>query len=185
MEVKGTAAKSIPDFVGRKYKDRYFEWLNALPEKSRKIMMDGLKTNLWYPIEDAAIMPTQMIGEVFYGGDIQKGAWECGKYSAEVALKGIYKVYVKLSKPEHIIDRASRIFSAYYQPSEMSVSDKGKNFVQLSVTKFPTPSVVIDYRIAGWMQTAMEISGCNDVKVEITKSLAKGGRETTFHVSWS
>lgn len=185
MEVKGTAAKSIPDFVGRRFKDKYFEWLNALPEKSRKIMMDGLKTNLWYPIEDAAIMPTQMIGEVFYDGDIQKGAWECGKYSAEVALKGIYKVYVKLSKPEHIIDRASRIFSAYYQPSEMSVSDKGKNFVQLSVTKFPTPSSVIEYRIAGWMQTAMEISGCNNVKVEITKSLAKGARETTFHVSWS
>lgn len=185
MEVKGTAAKSIPEFVGRRFKDKYFEWLNALPEKSRKIMMDGLKSNIWYPLEDAAIRPTQVIGELFYNGDLKKGAWECGKYSAEIALKGIYKVYVKLSKPEHIIDRASRIFSAYYQPSEMSVSNKGKNYVELTVSKFPMPSAVIEYRIAGWMETAMGISGCNNVNVDIKKSLAKGARETIFYVSWS
>ena len=184
MEIKGTAAKTIPEFVKKRHKDRYQEWLTSLPSASKQIILNGIVSNKWYPLKEAAILPTQKMGEVLYG-DALKGAWECGKYSAEVGLTGIYKVYVKFSKPEHIIDRAGRIFSAYYAPSEMESTNKQNNSVDVLIKSFPEPSTVIEHRIGGWMETAMQISGCDNVKVDIQTSLTKGDKETRYRVSWS
>src|SRR3989304_8214542 len=178
MDIKGTAVKSIDEFIKKRYPDRYNEWLSALPNASRKIFLDGVLSNQWYPVKDAAIIPTKKIGELFYNGDLQKGAWECGRYSAEVALTGIYKIYVKLSKPFHLVDRASRIFAAYYYDSVMSTRNPEKTSIEVIIEKFDVPSDVIEYRIGGWIEKALEISGCTDINIQLVKSLAKGSLET-------
>ena len=36
MEVKGTAVRSIPEFVQKHFPLRYQEWLNSMPEESKK-----------------------------------------------------------------------------------------------------------------------------------------------------
>jgi hypothetical protein len=43
---------------------------------------------------------------------------------------------------------------------------------------------VIENRIAGWMQRAVEISGCRHVAVKTDKSLTKQESYTEFKVSW-
>jgi hypothetical protein len=113
-----------------------------------------------------------------------KGAWECGRYSAKAALTGIYKLYVKMSSPNHIIDRAGRVLQAYYDPSELKIVSTGKNHVTLHITKFPKPDKVIDARLAGWMEQALELSGCKNVVVSIPKSLYKGDLFTEFAMKW-
>lgn len=183
MEVKGTAIKSISEYVKKNYKDRYYDWLNTLPEESKKIMKDGIYATDWYPLEVAAVIPTKMVGEMFFN-DAKKGAWESGRYSAELGLTGVYKLYVRMSKPGHIIARAGKIFSTYYRPSTIIIENETANTVDLTITEFETPNEVIDYRIAGWMEKALELSGCEDVVVNITESLAKGGAKTTFNMSW-
>lgn len=183
MEVKGIAVKSIPEFVQHKFPDRVTEWFKNLPAESQKILNTGIITSNWYAVKPAIIYPTQSINSMFYGNTM-RGAWELGRYSAEVALKGIYKLYIKLSSPSHIIDRAGRVFSAYYQPSEMVVkSYKGKQ-VLVAITKFPEPHEIIENRIGGWMHRALEISGCKNVNVKIVQSLTKGAKETMFDLTW-
>ncbi len=184
MDIKGTAVKSIDEFVRKRFKDDYNKWLTSLPESSRKIFFEGVLSNQWYSVKDAAIIPTEKIGELFYDKDNKKAAWECGRYSAESALTGIYKIYVKLSKPYHLIDRASRIFAAYYYDSVMSTRNHGKTSVDVVIEEFPFPSTVIEYRIAGWMESALELSGCHDVKILISKSLTRGDKETVFNLTW-
>lgn len=184
MEIKGTAVKSISDFIKSRFTNRYSEWLNSLPENSKKIMMGAIYAPEWYSLTDAAIIPTSKIGELFYQGDIKKGAWECGRFSAESALTGIYKLYVKMASPGHIIERAGRIFAAYYQPSEMVSENLQKNSVQVVIKKFQQPNVLVEYRIAGWIERALEISGCKSIKVEIIKSLTKNDSQTIFNVTW-
>ena len=39
MEVKGTAVRSVPEFVQKHFPLRYQEWLNSMPESSKKMMM--------------------------------------------------------------------------------------------------------------------------------------------------
>ena len=183
MQIKGTAVKSISDFVRKQYPARYNEWLSSLPLASFNLIKDGVKVSEWYPMREAAIIPTARIGELFFE-DTRKGAWECGRYSAEVALTGVYKLYVKFATPGHIIERASRVFAAYYQPSELVATNFMSKSVEVIIKKMPLSHPVIEYRIGGWMERALEISGCNGIKVEIPKSLTKGASETVFSVSW-
>ena len=75
--------------------------------------------------------------------------------------------------------------SAYFNPSEMIVPKKEKNAVTLHITYFPEPHEAIAYNIAGWIEKALEISGCKNIRVAIPKSLARKDEYTEFDVSWS
>lgn len=183
MEIKGTAVKSIPEYVRKSHPDKLNEWMQALPPESKSIFEEGVITGNWYDMMQAAVVPTEKIGEVLFN-DIKKGAWESGRFSAEIALNGIYKLYVKFSSPAHIIDRAGRVFSAYYQGSVMNVLNKNEDSVQVEISSFGKPNEVIEYRIGGWMECALEISGCKKVNVEIRESMARGDARTLYHITW-
>lgn len=184
MEIKGSAVRSILDYVKKNHSENFQEWLNSLPESSRIIIDQPILPANWYPVNDAAIIPTEKIGAMFFQNDYIKGAWQSGRFSAEAALTGIYKFFVQAASPHFIIGRASRILSTYYNPSEISVVDKGDKWVKLYITQLGSKSAVIESRIGGWIERAMEISGAKNVEVKILQSMSKGDPKTEIMVSW-
>jgi hypothetical protein len=183
MEIKGTAVKSIRDFVLRNYPDQLDEWFNSLSKASQEVFNNAL-TNGWYPLQEGVVEPTEKIGKLFFNGDTKKGAFECGRYSANIALNGIYKLYVKFSSPAHVVDRGSRILPAYYKPSVITQLVREKNFVKFKMDECEGIDEVIEYRIAGWMYQALEISGCDTKEIKVSESIKTHGR-TIFDCSWS
>jgi hypothetical protein len=184
MEIKGTAVKSIPEFVKKQFPLQYQDWINALPESSYKIMNGLLFTNNWYPLKDSLTVPMRIISKLFYNGNDIKTARIMGRFSADIALTGIYKFFIQFGSPKYIIERGGRIFSSYFQPSEMVVVDVTNNSLKAHITIFPEPDEIVENNIAGWMERALEISGCKNVRIEITKSLARNDKVTEFSFSW-
>lgn len=183
MEIKGPAVKSIPDYVKKNHKARYTEWLDSLSSESKKIMGNPVYSTSWYPVKEAAIEPTEKMAQLFFSNRIE-AAWEAGKYSAESTLKGVYRIFVKASSPQYIISRASKVFTTYYRPSEMKVIDSTDKTVLVHITEFGEPNALLEYRIGGWMEKALELSGCKEVKVHIKKSLTKGDSVTEYSIRW-
>lgn len=183
MEVKGTAIKSISEFVLAKHKAEYADFIKALPATSREILREVIITSRWYPIRESLIEPIITIGKLFYSSP-SEAAWAMGRFSAGVALKGIYALYVKIGTPSHIIERASKVFAAYFNPSELKVVYSSKGELIVHITKFSEIHEVVEHNIGGWMQHALEISGCREVEVKITKSLCKGYPHTEFQLRW-
>jgi hypothetical protein len=183
MEIKGSAVKSIPDFIRKTQPDKYQSWLEALPESSQKIFKGTILPSGWYPMRDAAVIPTEVMGRILFN-DSGKGAWQCGRFSAETALNGIYRFFIKAASPFFIVDRAGKIFTTFYQPSFMEVTERGRDYVILHITRFDEPDPLIEFRIAGWIERAMEIHGFGFVEVKITKSMAKGDILTEMQVKW-
>jgi len=183
MEIKGSAVKSIPDFIKKNHQEKYSEWLSSLPEESRIIFQDVVLPSNWYSLKDACIIPTEKLGEVIYN-DTLKGAWNCGRYSAEIALTGMYKLFIKAASPFYIISKASKIFSTYYQPSNMEVTEKGDDWVILQISRFDEMHPVIENRIAGWIEKAMQIHGVSSVTVNFSKSMTRGDAITEIRVTW-
>jgi hypothetical protein len=183
MEIKGSAVKSIPDFIKKTHPEKYHAWIEALPESSQRIFKESIMPSNWYPMHEAAEVPTEILGKLLYENAGQ-GAWQCGRYSAENSLTGIYKFFIKAASPFFIVDKAGKIFSTFNQPSSMEVVEKGPDYVVLHITRFDEPSDLIEHRVAGWIEKAMEIHGFGYVLVEITKSLTRGDELTEFHVSW-
>jgi hypothetical protein len=184
MEIKGSAVKTIPDYIRKFHPDKYSAWMESLPEQSRQIFRDTIMPSGWYSMRDAAIVPTEALGRIIFN-DAAEGAWQCGRYSAEIALTGIYKFFIKAASPFFIVDRAGRIFSTFYQPSAMEVVERGTDYVVLHITRFDEPSTLIEARIAGWIEKAMEIHGIGTITVVINKSLTRGDPVTEIRVSWS
>ncbi len=183
MDVKGTAVKSIPEFVKAKHGEKLNEWLQSLPEESKKIMSSIIVTSNWYPLKAGLSVPVASVGSMFYGSPT-KGAWTMGRYSADTALTGIYKLYVQIGSPKHIIERANRVFAAYFQPSEIVSVESKKNSFIFRITKFDQIDEVVEHNIAGWMERALEISGCKNVRITIPRSLTKGSPYTEFNLMW-
>jgi hypothetical protein len=183
MEVKGTAIKTIPEFIKNKFPNEYSRWYSALSTESKEIFKDRVSLLKWYAVKDALIMPTRLIGEMFYN-DIEKGAYELGVFSSESAIKGIYKMLVKVSSPSFIVSRASSIMSNYYKPCIMDVIESTKTSALLSIIDFPEPDIVIDYRVLGWIKTTMQFSRFKNPRVELKKSMGRGDFSTDFLIKW-
>jgi hypothetical protein len=185
MEVKGTSVRSVIEFIDKFYADRKQEWINALPEESRKIMTGYLFTNNWYPIKESLIVPMKVISKLFFNGDDVKTARTMGRYSADVALGGVYRFFIQFGSPRYIIERGSRVFATYFQPSSLEVLNENKNGITVQTSIFPESDTIVEENIAGWMERALEKSGCKNVKVIITQSLAKKDPVTEYSIQWS
>lgn len=185
MQVKGTAVQTIPIFIKAKFGEQSFQkWLSSLSPDAQQVYSKDVLTASWYPVEEILIEPTKKLCDMFYFGKLD-GAVDQGRYSAEHALKGIYKLFVKLGSPDFIAGKASTIFPTYYQPSAMETVEKGTKTITIRITKFEHPHTIIEHRIKGWIERALEISGAKIPKVQIKNSMSTGAQFTDFVVTWN
>ena len=80
----------------------------------------------------------------------KEGAWKSGRFSAEVGLSGLYKVFVVISTPTFLIKRASRVLATFYSPTEVKVIDSSDDSMLVHFSKLPVKNEYLEYRIAGW-----------------------------------
>ncbi len=183
MRTKGTTVKAIQNFVKEKFSAHYNDWLNNLPQKSRDIMNGPIYATDWYPFQEGAVLPTHHL-KMFFEQNALKAAWQSGRHSADATLTGVYKIFVKVAYPSYIIKRASKITATYYENVVVDSSEETQNSVVVTIIKFEEIDKLIEHRIGGWMERALELSGCKEVKIRITKALSKGDIETRFEISW-
>ena len=182
MEVRGSVVSNINAFVKEAHPESYDNWISSLSENSQELMQ-RTSSSKWYPIEDGILEPTKIMCEQFYSSP-KEGAWKSGRYSAQVGLTGLYKVFVVISTPTFLIKRASRVLATFYNPTEVSVVDSSDNSMLVHFTKLPVENEYLEYRIAGWMEKALEICGCKDLSVRTTRSIAKGDDLFEVQISW-
>jgi hypothetical protein len=186
MEVKGTGIKTTREYVKANHPNHYDAWLNSLPEKTFALYHSPLINMAgWYPFKDAYTIPIDKIISMFFAGNAKTGGETIGKYSAEIALKGIYKLYLMVATPQNLMQKASVMFSTYYNPSEIKLADIGSKTVTMQILKFGELTPSVEYRIAGWCVRALELCGCKSVNYKITKSLTKMESHTDLVFTWA
>lgn len=109
MQVKGTGIKTTKEFVLKNFPDDYEGWIESLSIESKPYFVETTNFTRWYPIKEAYIDPGNKIIELFFQGDIKAGGEALGRFSANYALKGIYKVFLLVASPKHLINRAQKI----------------------------------------------------------------------------
>ena len=183
MQVKGIAVRSTPLFVRQRFANRLQAWLDALPPASRVMMEQRIATGGWYPLAEAFVVPTRAVCDLFFDGR-PDGARQIGRFSADYALWGLLRLFVRIGSPHFLIRRAGQVFAAYYRPSQIEVTETGPTSAIVRITRFPQPEELVELRIGGWMERALEISGCSGVQLVIRKSLTRGDPSTEFEAVW-
>lgn len=184
MEIKGSAVKTIYEYVKTKFPEKLEEWLSRLPPPVSAIYRGSISPSDWYPLYDAAIVPTEVLSKIIFNGDIKKASWECGRFSAESTLKGLYRFFLMATPSKMIISTGSRILSTFYKPVDFKVADSSSGLAKIHISQIDDPNGVIENRIGGWIEKALEIQGLKVANVEITQSLAKGDPLTEITIIW-
>lgn len=182
MEVKGSAIKSTSEFVKKYFTKDYTDWFNSLDKETQDII-ENTSVSKWYSIKEGLIHPTQKIIEHFYDNDI-KGAYETGRYSADSGLNGIYKFFIKIGSPSFIISKSASVFGTYYKNAIMTVISKTSTSVILDISNFPEYHILIEHRVIGWIEKALELSGCKNIKTNIVKSIYSNDNSTELFITW-
>jgi hypothetical protein len=184
MQVKGTALRTTRDFVKARFPDHYDKWIASLTPESKKLFTSTIDATAWYPYKEGYSVPVDRIMEICFHGDKKKGGDQLGSWSAEVSLKGFYKVFLLIASPQFLMQRASKIFTTFYEPSEIEASITGSNDAILRIVRFDQIDESIEYRIAGWVRKALELANCNAPRYEIKQFLSKGDKATEIYFHW-
>jgi hypothetical protein len=184
MQIKGTALRTTRDFVKARFPELYDKWLDSLTPDSKKLFSSTLDATAWYAYKEGYAVPIQKIIEVCFKGDTKTGGDQIGSWSAEISLKGFYKVFLLIASPQFLLQRASKIFTTFYEPSEIEASIMGSNDAILRIVKFDDITESIEYRIAGWTRKALEMANCNNPRYEIKSFLSKGDKSTEIYFRW-
>lgn len=175
MEVKGTSASSTYDYVKANFGDKLELWIDSLPEESKKIFTNTILATHWYPMEYGLIIPTKHVGKLFFDNDEEKASRELGRNSAKIGLRGVYSVFIKITKPRFVLKKAPRIFSTYYSKSTFEIIEDGSDFATFKIQGFSVEEKLIIDRIAGWIEMVLKIIGEKkySVKPEIIETNGK------------
>jgi hypothetical protein len=182
MLVKGAVIKPMFRFVKERYAAHHATWLEQLSPETRTVLEQGIVTS-WYPLQRAMIEPTEVLCRLV-DEDSDTVAWELGRFSADFALRGIFRIFVRLGSPAFIIKRASHVFSTYYTNSVLRVHESGPRHATVYLLEFPEPHRLVERRIGGYMERAVEISGAQDVQSTVVSYLSSGDPRGEFHYRW-
>jgi hypothetical protein len=184
MEVKGSVVSLFPIFLRERFGAAGYElWFRSLPKASRAVFEVPVMPTSWYPLSEALVQPTDAICRLFFQGDLI-GARECGRFSASEGLSGTYDFFIRWGSPEVVIRKSAQILPTFYRPSAVEVGRMEKKGGIVRTTEFPESHPIIEARVAGWMERALEMSGCRGIHVGIISSIARGDAHTDYHCTW-
>lgn len=168
MKIKGTAVKTILEYLKEVKPELKNQWFESLPEASKNIFSNPIIASSWYEIDDAMIIPTKKLSELL-NLTHEETAWKLGRFSSKKLLKGVYKIFLRVSSPIFVLERAKNVMSAHYNPGGIEVIGKQKNSAIMKFTDFKENERIAIYRIAGWIEKTIETTGFKNIKVEISK----------------
>jgi len=184
MQIKGTAVRTTEQFMKKMHPDKLFEWKKNLPSESKPFFKDVVNFTKWYPLTESVIYPTETVAKVL-NLKKEEAAKELGHYSAIEALKGVYKIFIRISSPQFVISRASQVFSTYYDEAQINIIEKGDKYIKAELIGFEEKDELIIYRITGWMEGTLEATSKKSMKSEIEiNKLISGYITANVRVFW-
>lgn len=184
MDAKGTLLISVQEFVLAYFGgDGYVRWLTALPPQTAEAYRSKIPPSQWFPLNQYLAHPLRAVCDLFFDGE-PKGAWECGRYSADLASNRFLRLFVRMASTHLLLKRATDILEMYYKPCRSKLVDYGTGHAILQINEFENINQDLEYRIGGWIERALEISSGGKSEVKITKSIAGGDDYTEYKTSW-
>ena len=116
---------------------------------------------------------------------MKRSAWELGRFSAALTLRGVYRVFLRLGSPGRMLARATSIFDSFYRPGEVRYHPASDKEGTLEFLHIEERSGLWEYRLGGFIEGALELAGAKDGRVVVTDTLSEGADAVRIRISWS
>ncbi len=183
MEVKGVAVKTIPKYISLKYPEIYDAWMTELDPEVRRHFIGSIYASRWYDADKFVREPVIKAASIAYIAP-EDLAWDMGEFSAEDALNGIYRFFLRFGGPVNMIKQTPFFLENYYKPSNvrLEVLDEDKKYAELVFYDFLAANDVVMYRIAGWGHYTLLVSGAKEANFRLEPA---GHKDSKLIIEWA
>ncbi len=150
MKIKGSSIIGLYDYMKLYFPEKFEEWINKLPEDSKKIYTSKILVSKMYPIEEAMIIPTQIASELT-GKTPEEISFDSSVQGVKDAIKGFLKIVTKINTIAFLFNRAKTFFYSYYDQGKIQILQQKKNKAALLIWDIPKEYKIILWRVYGWM----------------------------------
>ena len=181
-ELKAAGLNSLCTVMTRLVPPGAFEaWMRTLPASTADLFTRSRYAQEWVPLEHANLLYVSALADLF-GGDTEK-IFEAGRLQLRNDLTGIYRVFLRVASPAFVAERAGAIYSVYARNcGTLSVVDRGEHFLDVKLEHRPFPSEAFFHSLRGSIHGALELTGVNDLHVEIVGAPAADTR--LYRATW-
>jgi len=156
--VKGAAITARLRFVQERFgAEALGRVLGAMSPGKRDVIDARVLPQAWVPY-DVFVDLNVAIDRVVGAGDL-KLCFELGRFSAEVNLPSIYKLFYKLGNPLFIFNKAALLWRVHYDSGVLVPKEDGPKRVRLRIEDFEQPHRAHCLSVLGWAAKSIELSG--------------------------
>jgi len=184
--VKGLVFSVCRDYLQKRYsKEEILKMRDIIGDAAFDVFLNHTD-KMFYPLE-YYIKVNQAIVELFGDNDIEI-IKKIGRYGADMAVRGIFKMLFSFGSPEFIIKRATLAFDKYFDTASLYVTGANSNTVVLELKGFEEVErdqiKYICKRIEGWIERSLEISSGKEAKTVQKTCMGNGDPTCKFIGKW-
>jgi hypothetical protein len=183
-DVKGAAITARVRFVRERYgEEGYARLLDALSEPLRARLAGRILPHEWAPFE-LFVALNVAADRLFGAGDLAL-CYEMGRYSAEVNLPSLYRLFYRLGSPMFIFRKAARLWDVHYTSGRLTPVEERPGAVRLHVEDIAEPHRAHCLSVLGWASRSIELSGGRVDEATESACRTRGDPMCVMRVAWS
>lgn len=152
-------------FIRSQGRDAWPKVVEQLTPPTREEAEAGFIETRWYPYDmliDLSTTADRVLGE----GDLAL-CHQMGRHSCELTLTTMHRLLLKFGNLGHLVDRAATAWRTQFDAGEIIVHEKQRELYVFEVRGIAKPHRAHCIAITGWMLRAAELSGDDDLEVEV------------------
>lgn len=183
LKAKGPLFKGTLKYIKEKYgENKIQEIMTKVPEEVKKLLEGTILDSVFYPasylvsINEAIISPDDPEAKKIYK--------EIGRFSADSAYHGIYKLLFMVSSTKFMVGRAPNVWKTYYSQGILKMVGKEGNCAQIFIYNSEINHKSLCLRIEGFIERMIELTGGKNPKSEHLKCFSKGDDMEEWILNW-
>lgn len=183
-QFKGTIFIATQMFAEQAFGPDAVERCLARLDPNDRELLRGISAVGWYPVEP--ILRFHHALELVHGNGAQ-GFAVCerlGQFSAEWAIKGILKVFVRFRSPQFLMEKNGAVWGRYHDSGRWEVRSDQPTHITGRLHDFAVRDEAFCARLRGWIRGAVKVTGGRNPRVSESCCRCHGADFCEFLIDW-
>jgi len=183
MKVKGSALRSTLNYLREHFTaDQVRRILERIPAEHRVSAEKPVLISSWYEADLLYALMHAMAAEVTV--DPREFYRTLGRQSCDDGLNTVYKIFFKVGTPSFMLKFTIQVWSNYYSEGKMVLVEGGTHSAHLRLEGIRTADEAMCYRVTGWLERALELSGGHGIHMAHETCVRSGGAACEWKAIW-
>ncbi len=181
--IKGIGYRAEVQFIRSTYgEDTLNTILASLPAGDRTALTRTILASSWYPHAPLERF-RQAVARHFNDVDLRV-IEEMGRYSAQFALTGIYRVFLAIASPAYVIQKVDHLFPKYFDTGKAEAAVHGPGDISVRIRDWKDSSATLCAMMKGYFEKALELAGARRVTVQKISCVHRGDPCCEYRGTW-